>query len=283
MALNFPGYMSLVENIVYGKNVITDGIPVQGDVMKGIISLRKFQQVTEDQVYDFLRQKADEADGRVRLLPPGTKLPLGDKSSLENALMAMDMEVRAELIAGKEELEQYVRARIPAYNPKPGETPPTFVQVDYGLFPQQLLEANREHIERDRGKSYRIMLENPQLRQARLGKKFTVVLELQDSYLPPADKILPFITRGVWGMPLLKVSPQRYDPLEVESVLRSFYETVPSATEVTLLEDTTNEDVERIATEVAMEHLMSLQKAQRSRIQLIPGLGQTHPKGRRTN
>ena len=268
MALHFPGYVPLVENVVYGKDVIVGGTSAQGDVMKGIISLRQFQQVTEDQVYHYLCQKADEADGRARLLPPGTQLPLRDKSPLENALIAMDLEVRSELIAGSAELEQYVRARIPAINPKPGEASLVFVQVDYGLLPQRLLDLNQEHIERDKGEFYRVVLGNQQLCEAGLGKKFTVVLELQDSCLPSKEKIFPFLQQGVWGMPLLQVSPERYDRQEVEALVQSFYETVPSATEVALLEDTTSIDMESIARGVAVEHLVDLTKTSGSGIKI---------------
>lgn len=270
MALHFPGYDPLIENVVYSKDLTTEGVPAQGDVIKGIISLRRFQNVTEDQIYDYLRKKADEADGIARLLPPGTTLPMPNKSPLENALMAMDLEVRAELIAGKEELERYVRERIPINNPKPGETLPAFVRVDYGLLPKKLLDANQENIQREGGKFYRIIMEHPELREAGFGRQFSVTLELQDSCLPPAEQIFPYLQQGVWGMPSLQVNPERYDRGEVEKMMRSLYDTVPSATEVALLEDNTQGDVEGIATMVVVNHLVGLRKAQESRIQ-IPG------------
>lgn len=280
MALHFPGYVPLIENVVYGKDLTAEGVPVQGDVIKGIISLRRFQTVTEDQIYNYLHRKADEADGTVRLLPPDTRLPLRDKSPLENALMAMDPEIRAELIAGKEELERYVRERIPVNNPKPGETLPAFVRVDYGLLPQQLLDANQENIHRDGGKFYRMVMEHPELHRIGFGRQFSVTLELQDSCLPPAERIFPYLQQGVWGMPLLQVNPQRYNRQEVENVMRSFYDAVPSATEVALLEDNTHADVEGTATMVAVEHLVGLRKTEGSRIKIAGGFpGPTRPRG----
>lgn len=228
MTLELQGYTAVFDNLVYTKReqVILNGDNPMGgksaDLTKVVLPVR-FTEVTEDQVVDYLRKKAEELRGPKLVLPSSCENHSG---TLDDAIKKLPDQILSDLANEDEACLTFLRNNTPARALKEGETPKQYVHLMYGVLPSQIIEAYSQRGEIKDETWFKAALLHEQLQKDGFGQRWTARILLYDGMLPDEDEMFVLIRHCVDNSRTLIVNKVNYNVKEVEDVVNAFYEGV---------------------------------------------------------
>lgn len=134
--MDFLKNYTIVASDVYVRDATLRGS--EGLVaLKEVVTLGRYTQPTEDQVFAHLQQKAKSLGVVKRLAVSGATIPV--ESALEAALLQLPQRVLDDLGVGSLDCVQFVRNNIPVSNLRDGEKVKEYAQVCFGYMPPNIV------------------------------------------------------------------------------------------------------------------------------------------------
>ncbi len=219
MTIQSPGYKPIFDNAVYvkDKEITEDG---QQMLLKCLILPKKYTAATEDQVVEYLRQKAGELAGASLALPDGC---VSHKSLLEKVIQDLPEEIKTDLRTGDEPCIKFVRRHTPAPVLEDGESPDQYLHIRYGLLPAELITENQEGGAITDAGWYDTALSHDSLREMGLGERWHMEIWLYNGALPEKAEMDTLLKHGTYGSKTLDISRIHYNPEEVREVIEAIY------------------------------------------------------------
>ena len=137
-------YRPVFKNAVYSRSrTVGSGngpLPLQE-----ILVPRRYTEATEDAVVGYLRKIAREnLSVPIIALPGGRCAVPGDKTKLEIAVAKLPGTVKGDLIEGNLDCLEFVRRNTRARALREGEEPLTYLDVLFGLLPEELVVEHQK-------------------------------------------------------------------------------------------------------------------------------------------
>ncbi len=220
MTITIPGYQKILPNQVYSQpTLVTD---TDGEVVKleKILVLTRYQQPSEQDVVDYLVNKANKVSGLTGI--DGKHL---NTDLIVGLISRFPAQVQVDFRTKNEGLMQFLRDHTAA--PRLGEDQEraTYLSVDYGVLPRQIIDDNVGSFQDLAG--YEKSLIHPQIRGVGLGRKWKADLLYNKEGLPNRSELEVLLKHGVHESRTFSMSVTSYNLDDVKKVLDAVYEGVP--------------------------------------------------------
>lgn len=139
----------------------------------------------------------------------------------------------------------------------PGEMPGQYLNVEYGIIPDKVIQDNGEGISSLGAEWYSLALSHQELREAGLGKRLAMQILLAEGRLPDRIALDLLIEHGVHGSRTLDTDRTRYDQAMAREVIDAIYSGLKKKTDILKLQDVSDKVLEF----KAWEPMFALHKA----------------------
>lgn len=230
MVLELSGYVPIGESGIYvSKSPIIERRGSYVLRLDKVLSLRRFTVPSEDDVVDYIKEKADE-------LRKNSKKRVGAET-LEGRLKDLPAEVLEEIVMENPERIMFIRSETRAKLLKEGEKRREEVTCRYVLLPYKATDQIRQkegNIEEEK------TFMNPKLLEHGIGHQWFFSVALADGILPNLDMMKTLFSCQVHESKVLEVSLCTYSPEELMGFFRLIYTSAPTREKIEEIKDISN-------------------------------------------
>ncbi len=209
-------YIPTVEFEVYSKKITANSKhgPAQ---LRVILLTKRLTYPTEDQVVDYITEKAIELKGR--------KYATQENSDLEKAILSLPKQNLKLLREGDENCLDYIRMHTPALNLKPGKKPVSYLSTRYGVLEEEIIQ-NSEHYSEEPD-WYHTAFSNDNLQKLNQGENFRFQIKIEDGKLTPISRIRNLISENVTKSKTFITTWASYNEKKLNELIDFIYSTFP--------------------------------------------------------
>src|SRR3989338_86356 len=227
------------------RDTLQEDIPIQE-----VLTLSRHTVPHEAGVVSYLQKRVTEIGFAPNIMLPGST---NQEINLETLIKGLPDSVLMDIMSGKQDCLDFIRANTSALPLKEGEQPTTRLTARYGLIPEEIIEVNKQAGSIDSPLWYDTAL--IKLREAGLGDKILLNLSYGEN-LPLREELAVLLKHGVHESQTLSMNRIHYDSAEFTPLFDFLYKNYPTKDGVEYMRD----DSEKILEAKAIEPVLSLHK-----------------------